>query len=166
MEWWPQISCDPDSLLAPRRPNVGGGTPFPYVLFSCSPCVLVIRADCTLLGRLCRWKIWTCLRWGRGSVSVWKSSHRNLWLVWFRGACHGITFIHVGCSIWVTLICIRSPYPNIDLDSRAFWPLEPSRDLKSSTTKGFLRPIPVVGGEIPWTHLAKQSRCDTCADVT
>ena len=41
--------------------------------------------------------------------------------------------------------------PNVDLEPRAFWPLDPSRDLEFLTTKDFLRPVAVRG--VVWEFL-------------
>ena len=58
------------------------------------------------------------------------------------------------CYIWVTLISTRSPCPEWMLDTwKAFWLLEPSRDLSPFFFTCLLRPIAVkvlVESPLPW----------------
>ena len=63
----PTLHWCPDDRLSE------GGTPFPCLVFPSSPCVLVGRAGCTLLGGLVSKENWTVLR--MGFVIVPKSSH-------------------------------------------------------------------------------------------
>uniref|UniRef100_M4BSQ4 Uncharacterized protein n=1 Tax=Hyaloperonospora arabidopsidis (strain Emoy2) TaxID=559515 RepID=M4BSQ4_HYAAE len=67
------IHCDDESTLAPRLPTIGGGTPFPCLVFPSSPCVPVGRAGCTLLGGLVSRDNLTVL--GMGFVIARKPSH-------------------------------------------------------------------------------------------
>ena len=52
-EWWSQVSCDPDTLLAPRQPTIKDAKLL--YLFPSLPCVPVSRAGCNRVdGKLYR----------------------------------------------------------------------------------------------------------------
>ena len=55
-EWWSQVSCDPDTLLAPRQPTIKDAKLL--CLFPSLPCVPVSRAGCNRVdGKLDRFEM-------------------------------------------------------------------------------------------------------------
>ena len=116
--------------LAPGRPTNGGVLQFravyvAHLVDSSVGRVAFFQVDSS------RYRAWTWL--GLGLLRV------NL---------HTIAGVLARCSIWVTLISTRSPCPKTVLNFRAFWPLEPSRDLSPYAFTYFLRPIAV--GFLNW----------------
>ena len=129
--FWPQIST-----------GYRMGAPFPCVTLPSSPCILVGRADCTLL---------------RGIVSMENFTVFKIFC-WSYGSLHTITGTLVGCSIWVTLVSTRSLCPiRRYLILLNFWLVEPSRGLLPCPLLCFyVRSQLGVCLESPWS-LAKQS---------
>ena len=139
--------------LVPRRPTIGGGTSFPCLVFPSSPCVPVGRAGCTLLGGLVSIEYLAVL--GMGFVIARKPSHD-----------HGYTFRLLDVSrLDLNEIALSTMWM---LDTRAFWPLEPSRDLASCPLRSccvqsqlglsweFLIPSQLFG-DITWFQYARLS---------
>ena len=105
---------DPNSPLVPRRPTIGGGPPFSCFAFLSSLCVPVGKAGCTLLGGLVSRENLTVL--GMEFVIVRKSSQDHGYTGTLLDVSHPDLDDIALSTIWMH-------------DTRAFWPLETSRDL-------------------------------------